>query len=88
MDRLSVENTTDSMEDMHQEIILKYFELSGRDNDVFGIENMPKIVEAGFIAICLKGECELMIDHGVYKFKSCQICVGLTATVVEKSLHS
>ena len=83
IDRLNIENFTDSPEELRQEIILKYFELSGREGGVFGIENIPKIVEAGFVAICLKGECELMIDHVVYNFKPGQMCVGLTATVVQ-----
>ena len=82
MDRLNIKNFTDSPEELRQDIILKYFELSGRGG-VFGIENIPKIVEAGFVAICLKGECELMIDNVVYNFKSGQMCVGLTATVVQ-----
>ena len=83
MDRLNVENFTDCPEELRQEIILKYFELSGREGGVFGIENIPKIVEAGFVAICVKGDCEVMIDHVVYDFKEGMMCVGLTATVVQ-----
>ena len=82
MDRLNIKNFTDSPEELRQDIILKYFELSGRGG-VFGIENIPKIVESGFVAICTKGECELMIDDVVYNFKSGQMCVGFTATVVQ-----
>jgi len=83
IDRLNVENFTDSPEELRQDVILKYFELNGREGGIFGIENIPKIVEAGFVAICLKGECEVMIDHVVYNFKTGQMCVGLTATVVQ-----
>ena len=83
IDRLNVENFTDSPEELRQDIILTYFELTGREGGIFGIENIPKIVEAGFVAICLKGECEVMIDDVVYNFKAGQMCVGLTATVVQ-----
>ena len=83
IDRLNIENFTDSPEELHQEIILKLFEITGREGSVFGIENIPKIVESGFVAVCLKGECEVMIDHVVYNFNAGQMCVGLTATVVQ-----
>ena len=83
IDRLNIENFTDSPEELRQDIILRYFELSGREGGVFGIENIPKIVEAGFVAICIKGECEVMIDHVVYNFKTGRMCVGFTATVVQ-----
>lgn len=83
IDRLNIENFTDSPEELCQDIILKYFELSGRDSSLFGIENIPKIVEAGFVAISLKGECELMLDHVVYNFNAGRMCVGFTATVVQ-----
>ena len=83
IDRLNVEKFTDNPEELRQDIILKYFELNGSEGGVFGIENIPKIVEAGFVAICIKGECEVMIDHVVYNFKSGYMCVGFTATVVQ-----
>ena len=83
IDRLNIENFTDSPEELRQDIILRYFELSGREGGVFGIENIPKIVEAGFVAICIKGECEVMIDHVVYNFKTGRMCVGFTATIVQ-----
>jgi AraC-like DNA-binding protein len=82
IDRLNIEKFTDNPEELHQDVILKYFELSGRTDGVLGIEHIPKIVEAGFVAICLKGECELMLDHVIYNFKAGQMCVGFTATVV------
>ena len=83
LDRLNIESFTDSPEELHQEIILKCFELTGREGGVFGIENIPKVVESGFVAICLKGECEVMIDHVVYNFTAGQMCVGLTSIVVQ-----
>ena len=83
IDHLKVEHFTENPEELHQDIILKYFELTGREGGIFGIENIPKIVEAGFVAICINGECEVMIDHVVYNFKAGQMCVGLTATVVQ-----
>ena len=83
LDRLNIESFTDSPEELNQDIILKYFEITGRDGSVFGIENIPKIVESGFVAVCLKGECEVMIDHVVYNISAGQMCVGLTATVVQ-----
>ena len=83
IDRLNIEHFTDSPEELRQDIILKYFELTGREGGIFGIENIPKIIEAGFVAICLKGECEVMIDHVIYNYKAGQMCVGLTATVIQ-----
>jgi AraC-like DNA-binding protein len=82
IDRLNVESFTESPEELHQDVILKYFEFSGKEDSIFGIEHLPKIVEAGFVAICMRGECELMLDHTIYNFKAGQICVGFTATVV------
>ena len=83
IDRLNVEAYTDSPEELNQDIILKYFELTGRGNPILGIENIPKIVEAGFVVVCVKGECEVMLDNVVYKFKSGQMLVGFTATVIQ-----
>lgn len=83
MDRLNIEKFTDSPEELRQDVILRYFELSGREDSFLGIENIPKIVEAGFVVICIQGECQLMIDHVVYHFKSGQMCVGFTATVIQ-----
>ena len=83
MNRLNVQDFTDSPEELQQDIILKYFELFNRGKGVLGIENIPKIVEAGFVAICLNGECELMIDDVVYNFKAGQMCIGFTATVIQ-----
>lgn len=83
IDRLNVERFTDSPEELRQDVILKFFELSGRENSLFGIEHIPKIVEAGFVAICLKGECELVMDQTVYNFNAGRMCVGFTATVVQ-----
>lgn len=83
MDRLNIEKFTDNPEELRQDVILRCFEFSGREDSFLGIENIPKIVEAGFVAICLQGECELMIDHVVYHFKAGQMCVGFTATVIQ-----
>lgn len=83
IDRLNFESFTESPEELRQDVILKYFELSGKEDSVFGIEYLPKIVEAGFVAICLKGECELMLDHIVHNFKAGQMCVCFTAAVVQ-----
>ncbi len=83
IDRLNVERFTENPEELRQDVILKYFEISGKEDSVIGIEHFPKIVEAGFVAICIEGACELMLDHAVYNFKAGQICVGFTATVVQ-----
>ena len=83
MDRLNIESFIDSQEELRQAVAIKYFELNGCKEGVFGIENIPKIVEAGFVSICLKGECRLMIDHVVYNFTHGQMCVGFSSTVVQ-----
>lgn len=83
IDRLDIEKFLESPEERHQEIILKYFEISGGGDSELGIERIPKIVDAGFVAICLKGECELMLDYIVHKFKAGRMCVGFTTTIVQ-----
>jgi len=83
MNRLNVQDFTDCPEELQQDIILKYFELFNRGKGVLGIENIPKIVEAGFVTICLNGECELMIDDVVYNFKAGQMCIGFTTTIIQ-----
>ncbi|MDR0698451.1 MAG: helix-turn-helix domain-containing protein [Tannerella sp.] len=83
IDRLDIEKFLEGPEERRQEIILKYFEISGGGDSDLGIEHIPKIVEAGFVAICLKGECELMLDYIVHEFKAGRMCVGVTTTIVQ-----
>jgi AraC-like DNA-binding protein len=83
IDRLDIERFLEDPEERRQEVILKYFEISGGGDSDLGIERIPKIVEAGFVAICLKGECELMLDYVVHNFKAGRMCVGITATIVQ-----
>jgi AraC-like DNA-binding protein len=81
-DRSNVEHFTENAEALCRDVLLKYVEFSGKEAHVLGMEHFPEITEAGFVAVCLKGECELMLDHTVYHFKAGRICVGLTATAV------
>ncbi|MDR0394210.1 MAG: AraC family transcriptional regulator [Tannerella sp.] len=79
IDRPNVEDP----EALRREVILEYFELLGQTGGYLrGIEHLPGIAETGFVAICIKGECVLMLDHTVYNFKAGRICVGFAAAEV------
>jgi AraC-like DNA-binding protein len=53
----------------------KYFILQGGENDLFGLEQHPGIVEAAGFCICLEGEGELIIESRSYSLKQGYMCV-------------
>lgn len=83
LNKIDIRNYVDDPEAFKQKLLLKYFKLSGDKEDRLELERFPKIVEAVFVALCTNGSCELLIDQKSYPFKTGNMCVCFSATVLQ-----
>ena len=83
LNKIDIRNYIDDPEAFKQKLLLKYFKLSGDKEDHLELERFPKIVEAVFVALCTNGSCELLIDQKNYPFKTGNMCVCFSATVLQ-----
>lgn len=81
MDIIDINNFAENQEEAQQEIVLRYIKLSSKDQNFLGLEDCPKIVEAGFVAICTSGWIEVLLGNKIYKVKSGQMCVSFPTTI-------
>lgn len=80
---INIQHYVNDPEGFRHELILRYFRFSGNQDDYLELERFPKIVEAVFVALCLKGSCKLSINNHDYHFKKDDICVCFSATVLQ-----
>jgi len=83
INKIDIRNYVDEPDVIRQQLLLKYFRLSGNEKDRLELEQFPKIIEAVFVALCSNGSCELLIDQKKYPFKAGNICVCFSATVLQ-----
>lgn len=79
---IHIQQYVDDPEGVKHELLLKSFVLSGRE-DSLELDRFPKIVKAVFVALCLKGSCELSINKHTYPIKKNDMCVCFSATVLQ-----
>lgn len=80
---INIQHYVNDPEGFRHELILRYFKLSGNQDDYLELERFPKIVEAVFVALCLNGSCELSINNHDYHFRKDDMCVCFSATVLQ-----
>lgn len=69
-------NALERLSFVEDDILFGSFMLRGSENDMLGLEQFPRVVDAAGLCICLEGECEGVIGVQSYRIQKGDMCVA------------
>ncbi|MDH6356165.1 AraC family transcriptional regulator [Parabacteroides sp. PF5-9] len=67
----------------NNEAFFDSFMIEGYEENVFGLESTPRLIDAAGICICLQGEGEIIVNTQSYHFKKGDMCVILPNSILQ-----
>lgn len=73
---------------LEDNIFFDSFVLEGREKNILGLENIPRVIDAAGLCICLEGEGEIVLNAQSYKIKQGDMCVVFPNDIVHVTKKS
>lgn len=80
---LDIQNFIDDPEASESEMLLRFFRFQGNRENTLNLEQIPAIIRAGCVVLCLKGEFDIKLNERTYTVRERGLCIILPDTVVQ-----
>jgi AraC-like DNA-binding protein len=71
----SENNNVERLSFVEDHVFFDSFMVDGSEKDILGLEQLPRIVDAAGLCICLEGESEIVIEAQNYRMRKGDMCV-------------